>query len=401
MQNTTVIFNKAKAKQQPNEPICQIQVDIGLTFGIIRSVSLNYAKKHITQDAIRQYQRYDEAAGQWKIDNFFMVLVRKNQNIEVGQVIRCRFRRSDQGQKKTGISFCCSHMEYPLMAKDGHVLAHVAFGQNDNVIISEFHFHETLISVIIYAVEEFRYDPKAGSIHMSMYGSCMSGQSRVKKLKKSIAFKSFHVSCRSDRINGEDMTGIVLYQYDGKTDWRLKGVHCKSGYIILKLSDNIKDIKNKQGIVHGKCYKSVFGMDIEHDKVIGGGFSFEGGKWKFNSGQFNDKAKRKGFKMEFNEDHKVDEKEMNDNEIDDLPQNALAEECERFEQWDDDNNRKSWKIMHPMEQQCILAAIRNWKKVTQNTIIKNIRGSYDGYCKDHECFWYKKNYNSKIKHVIH
>eukprot|EP01083_Nonionella_stella_P288208 980827_1 len=129
-----------------------------------------------------------------------------------------------------------------------------------------------------------------------------------------IHIHSFHVSCQSDQITGDNMAGVVLYSYDGEQDWYLNGVHCKSGYIVLKLSDSIKDIPSSHGMVHGSCYKSVFGQEID-DKVVGAGFAFFNNKWKFNSYTFN-----------------------------------VATSYH--------DNRAA---MHPLEQKFILAAIGNWK----------------------------------------
>eukprot|EP01084_Bolivina_argentea_P082924 150132_1 len=72
-----------------------------------------------------------------------------------------------------------------------------------------------------------------------------------------IKISSFHVSCKSDRIKGQNMAGIVLYAYDNKQEWSINNVGCKSGYIVLKSAEKIKHIQSKYGQVHGKCYKSV------------------------------------------------------------------------------------------------------------------------------------------------
>jgi len=145
------------------------------------------------------------------------------------------------------------------------------------------------------------------------------------------SISSFHVSCRSDQFTGANMTGIVLYKYDGKTDWKLNGIHCKSGYIVLKLSKNIEHIKGEPGKVHGACYKSVFGKSVDKNKVVGGGFGYVNGVWKFNSWTFN-----------------VGSKYHNGN-----------------------------KGMNPMEQQCIQLSVDNWaKSKKQNTTIKEIANKY-------------------------
>eukprot|EP01084_Bolivina_argentea_P285536 489682_1 len=95
-----------------------------------------------------------------------------------------------------------------------------------------------------------------------------------------IKISSFHVSCKSDMIKRQNMVGIVLYEYDQKTEWTLNGVRCKSGYIVLKSTKNIQHIQSNKGIVHGKCYKSVFGEEAA-STIVGGGFAFQNGRWKF------------------------------------------------------------------------------------------------------------------------
>ncbi len=115
----------------------------------------------------------------------------------------------------------------------------------------------------------------------------------VREYNPIFTFKTFHVSCRSYRpkvlFDKEQLGGVVLYSYKGKFDWYLSGIHCKAGYIILKKSKDVDHIKaegDRAGIIHGKVYKSVFGIDIDHH-VVGGGFAYtkKNGKWvwKFKS----------------------------------------------------------------------------------------------------------------------
>jgi len=148
---------------------------------------------------------------------------------------------------------------------------------------------------------------------------------------------SFHVSCRSDKYTGEPMVGIILYQYDGRLDWHLNGIHCKSGYIVLKLSKNIAHIKGEVGQVHGACYKWTFNESVG-SKVVGGGFAYYQGKWKFNSGVFN------------------------------------AGDAYKY--------HDGSSAMHDIEQKCIMAAVENWKKGTQNTYVKDIK-SIQSFCGHH------------------
>ena len=103
---------------------------------------------------------------------------------------------------------------------------------------------------------------------------------------------SFHVSCGSDVKLTKNMIGIVLYLYDGKQVWNLNGKRCQSGYIVLRSADNINGIKidtesGFRSTMHQKCYKSIFGREIDNNKVVGGGFAIQNGKLKYNSFTFN------------------------------------------------------------------------------------------------------------------
>merc|ERR1719410_1233446 len=93
-----------------------------------------------------------------------------------------------------------------------------------------------------------------------------------KKDANSIAINSYHVSCQSDKpVKGTNAAGIVLYQKDGKTDWYCNGVHCQTGYIIIKNTPKIEkvDISDDKhpGMVHGKVYKSVFGTPPDKNVI--------------------------------------------------------------------------------------------------------------------------------------
>lgn len=111
-----------------------------------------------------------------------------------------------------------------------------------------------------------------------------------------ICIANYHVSCASYRPGSRSATavvhehenfgGVVLYSYNGKTDWRLGGRHCKAGYIIVKRIEDLKKISSRKGQIHGKIYKSVFGIDPD-SKVLGSGFAYKEGVWKFNSLTFN------------------------------------------------------------------------------------------------------------------
>ena len=128
--------------------------------------------------------------------------------------------------------------------------------------------------------------------------------------KDALKVVSYHVSCRSDQVekyvSGEDLAGVVLYAKgkDGKgkpkQDWYWNGVHCKSGYIIVKKTKNIQKYESNAGIVHGKVFQSVFKEDPDNT-VVSGGFARMDNVWKYNSwtcnaanNQFTDGKKEMG-----------------------------------------------------------------------------------------------------------
>ena len=134
-----------------------------------------------------------------------------------------------------------------------------------------------------------------------------------------IPIESYHVSCKSYRpktLNDaeENLGGLVLYAKDGKTDWYSNGVHCKTGYIILKKTskekvkgeweiynekDELEHIECSVGMVHGKIYKSIFNELPTTANVTGSGFARVNGKWKYNSISFNSKDDK------YHTDHKT------------------------------------------------------------------------------------------------
>lgn len=103
-------------------------------------------------------------------------------------------------------------------------------------------------------------------------------------------FESVHLSCASDVYKGKEHSyaGFLLYAQDGKTDWRMNGRHCKSGYIVIQDTSrpDVKRQPSKVGIVHGKVYMNVFGQDPTKE-TTGEGFSVQDGKIVWNSYSFN------------------------------------------------------------------------------------------------------------------
>ena len=153
-----------------------------------------------------------------------------------------------------------------------------------------------------------------------------------KDKSKHFKVKSFHMSCDSDKIDfKENYLGMVLYSYKGKTDWELNEIHCKSGYMYIKIDHtfvNKECLKSR----HAQLYKSLFGV-FPKDEVVGAGFAIQNGIIKFKSVTFN-----------ADDTHKNEEKD-----------------CEFH-----DNS----EFCHPIEQKWIKIALKNWKNGIQNTMIE-------------------------------
>eukprot|EP00117_Sycon_ciliatum_P008777 scpid91832/ scgid11335/ len=110
---------------------------------------------------------------------------------------------------------------------------------------------------------------------------------RNKALTEKVNVNTVHISCRSDGFTGkDDLVGMVLWSYDGKTDWRLNGIHPRSGYIYVRKSSDIDHVVSSHGQVHGKLYKSLFDEEPSN-KVHAAGFAFFKGQWKWASAVFN------------------------------------------------------------------------------------------------------------------
>ena len=109
--------------------------------------------------------------------------------------------------------------------------------------------------------------------------------------------KSMHISCQSDTYRpGHNYAGVIIYQYEGKSDWRTaNNTHCKSGYIVIQDtgSDKVKKwIGKEPGAVHGAVYRNAFGESVSNAHVVGECFSLQHDECKvekfgINSSVFN------------------------------------------------------------------------------------------------------------------
>ena len=149
---------------------------------------------------------------------------------------------------------------------------------------------------------------------------------------KEIELKSFHMSCKSDKIDtSKNYLGMILYLYKNQTDWYLNEIHCKSGYMYIRIDTSFVD-KSKY-TMHAQLYKSLFNQWPDKH-VIGAGFAIQDGKIKFKSNTFN-----------CNETNK----------------NNWIDKCE----WHDEKN-----TCHEKEEKWIKIALKNWKEGEQNTFIE-------------------------------
>ena len=130
------------------------------------------------------------------------------------------------------------------------------------------------------------------------FGGCFiatKGNEGIRMLATSegyIDVKTMHISCQSDTYQpGHNYAGIIIYQYDGKSEWRTaNNTHCKSGYIVIQDTDseNVKKwIGKEPGAVHGAVYRNAFGESVKGREVIGEGFAYRNGKCEINSSVFN------------------------------------------------------------------------------------------------------------------
>merc|ERR1712025_1255507 len=100
--------------------------------------------------------------------------------------------------------------------------------------------------------------------------------------EEDIHVPTFHVSCKSDRVDetgDQNYIGFILYKYNNQTKWELNGVRCRSGYIYITNSANLKDIPFRT--THAKAFAKLFNLedaeslDKHIDRVVASGFAFQ------------------------------------------------------------------------------------------------------------------------------
>eukprot|EP01036_Dinobryon_divergens_P022329 gene22329-30574_t len=105
--------------------------------------------------------------------------------------------------------------------------------------------------------------------------------------------KYLHLSCTSDPYDPSAPYGcFVLYGNVEGTALQLNGHNILPGYIVIKRTDTAEfESANvgAQGQVHGAVFRLAFNMDLPSN-VIGEGFAFMNGAFRYNSATFNAKS---------------------------------------------------------------------------------------------------------------
>jgi hypothetical protein len=132
-----------------------------------------------------------------------------------------------------------------------------------------------------------RYSTRGAPVSLGPRGFPWELKSPKNPSRPIIKIESVHISCSSDSYDAnENMAALIVYSFDDKQFFELNGHRCRTGYILIKATKNIENVKSNQGIVHGSLFKWFFGMEPDN-RFVGAGFALHNGIFKFNSGVFN------------------------------------------------------------------------------------------------------------------
>jgi hypothetical protein len=110
--------------------------------------------------------------------------------------------------------------------------------------------------------------------------------------KDEVSVETIHISDISDTYrSGHKYGGIIIYQYNGKSEWKTANdTCCKSAYIVVQDTDS-EDVRKRMstepGVVHGAVYRNAFGESVKDAEIVGEGFAVRNGRFEMCSGVFN------------------------------------------------------------------------------------------------------------------
>ncbi|CAF2654355.1 unnamed protein product [Rotaria sp. Silwood2] len=97
--------------------------------------------------------------------------------------------------------------------------------------------------------------------------------------------RTVQISSFSDAFDPEvDLIGMIVYGYNGQSNFYLNGKQCIAGDILIKRVDAINYIQ--ADTMHKKLFKWFFGQDLD-SLFVGGGFAYQNGTWQHHSFSFN------------------------------------------------------------------------------------------------------------------
>ena len=111
--------------------------------------------------------------------------------------------------------------------------------------------------------------------------------------KENVPVRKMYISrSRSHKYQtGRRYGGVIIYQYNGKSDWRTaNNTHCRTGCIVIQDTDSEgvkRSMSTEDGVVHGAVYLNAFGESKKEAEVVGEGFAIWDGEFKICSGVFN------------------------------------------------------------------------------------------------------------------
>lgn len=114
---------------------------------------------------------------------------------------------------------------------------------------------------------------------------------------RSLSTSGFHISEKSDKFYKHlNYVGACFWGTTyGQNEWKLNGINCQSGFIILKRTSKIQKISCSEGRNHSKLFNFLFECSPfdSRPQLVGTGFTIEKGEWKWNSYTFNETTKWK------------------------------------------------------------------------------------------------------------